>query len=1089
MANSDSDPPIIPIPNDPSFYKNQKKLVIILENSERHENVTFDNKIDIKRSIRVDLANYISNETYVAGNQFPIASGYVDSVSRDSDGNPASLIDAGANGQSNYIDSVAPNAKSFFAETSHTKQLDTDSDGTFKVKKGKLNGNGAPTGDSIYRDINVAGDNSQFAKRVQNVLLENNHYNVNSKFINNPGAANENDLKVATVSYNTLGLFGPKKFPSPTQDVTENNRVSLREMKRMGLLTLLAGAGGIVPALPADKSTDVWFGEVAAAAAVTPGLASLGVKFPTSRFDANQVIKAMKPDFVRPTNTQFLDGKTNYTYGNANTPFAQFDGLNSIPSVTSATILIATVGGLLYAFSQLKFVKQSQTFKDKSTLEGKHRFLGNSDGVETFEQSVLDTPKLKHEFFACLNEGIRAFFGLDSTPNISTNPSALQAISGVSKRITDAHGYFNVILRQITRGTSDIIGGIGASLGVRQGSNFEPRADEIIDQFNPEAVVKRLKAQPIVKFVNMLVTIGDRMIERQGTIPEGIGVDDTISIIDSIKGEALEDDKSVIDPAILIAKNRLKDFGNISTMANMSIRSLLIMPQVFTDSATSLGKLNNGNPKEAQTALGYRNKISFQNRIDPDTVKEFEDYLEKDYMPFYFQDLRTNEILSFHAFLGDLNESLNADYNETEGYGRIGTVPIYKNTKRSISFSFYLVSTGDDDFDEMWYKFNRLAMMMFPQWSEGRKVEFAGNKFIQPFSQVPAASPMIRIRVGDLWKTNYSKFAAARLFGLSGDTNQFKIGDMKNVPSAINNEAIAEEVKNILQKRTSSQYVSGDKFRIKTSALTRGNDRQLHNTVFRLSDGGQITNPSQSHRRNTGTNALRSTDNRIPTSNEEFVKDEWLEPAEYTVLQVSRLEDGYVVASVSESRGALFHHLVQGSGGRMRQTKDTPSDEQFIVAFSLIDNSYDIVHEQAVKAVTGRNPSPENPNDNQNEQENSEIVQKFFADSGPNANPIMKAFKSTEGRGIAGFIRTMTPDFNQTVWETEKFGGRAPKFLKIQIEFIPIWDINPGLDSNGAMTAPIWNVGKIMNNYHGGTGLDKSTRDAYEAGKRKLPKI
>ena len=40
-----------------------------------------------------------------------------------------------------------------------------------------------------------------------------------------------------------------------------------------------------------------------------------------------------------------------------------------------------------------------------------------------------------------------------------------------------------------------------------------------------------------------------------------------------------------------------------------------------------------------------------ERRLSSESVREIEDKLECEYMPFYFHDIRTNEILPFHAFL------------------------------------------------------------------------------------------------------------------------------------------------------------------------------------------------------------------------------------------------------------------------------------------------------------------------------------------------------------------------------------------------------------------------------------------------------
>ncbi len=86
----------------------------------------------------------------------------------------------------------------------------------------------------------------------------------------------------------------------------------------------------------------------------------------------------------------------------------------------------------------------------------------------------------------------------------------------------------------------------------------------------------------------------------------------------------------------------------------------------------------------------------------------------------------------------------------------------------------------------------------------------------------------------------------------------------------------------------------------------------------------------------------------------------------------------------------------------------------------------------------------------------------------------MKAFESTKGRGLAGFIRSMRLDYKDATWLTDKANGRAPMLVDISIEFIPIHDIQPGLDSNGYMTAPIWNVGNVVGNMHDAAQLQNT---------------
>lgn len=170
-------------------------------------------------------------------------------------------------------------------------------------------------------------------------------------------------------------------------------------------------------------------------------------------------------------------------------------------------------------------------------------------------------------------------------------------------------------------------------------------------------------------------------------------------------------------------------------------------------------------------------KHSGVNKFTPEEVAKVESILEAEYMPFYFQDLRTNEIIAFHAFLEDLSDSYSANYNSTNAYGRVDEIKTYKDTKRSVGLTFQLVSTNPSDFDYIWWQINKLTTMVYPQWSRGRQLQAKNDistlNFTQPFSQIPTASPLIRVRVGDLIRSNYSRFNLKRLFGFQDvDLNQ-----------------------------------------------------------------------------------------------------------------------------------------------------------------------------------------------------------------------------------------------------------------------------------------------------------------------------
>ena len=80
---------------------------------------------------------------------------------------------------------------------------------------------------------------------------------------------------------------------------------------------------------------------------------------------------------------------------------------------------------------------------------------------------------------------------------------------------------------------------------------------------------------------------------------------------------------------------------------------------------------------EIDENIGNKFQSSSGNRFTPDQVRMIEDQLEGEHMPFYIQDLRTNEIISFHAFLTSLSDSYSGDWSAQKGFGRLEAAQIY----------------------------------------------------------------------------------------------------------------------------------------------------------------------------------------------------------------------------------------------------------------------------------------------------------------------------------------------------------------------------------------------------------------------------
>jgi hypothetical protein len=268
----------------------------------------------------------------------------------------------------------------------------------------------------------------------------------------------------------------------------------------------------------------------------------------------------------------------------------------------------------------------------------------------------------------------------------------------------------------------------------------------------------------IVRFVDTLARIGDALFSQ-----ELAKIDYRANPFGTTASELDITDISIEDPY----RNNLKNFarsrirgdklvGRKSGIGVSDLPSAHLIPESYKDIVAKNSTLT------AFTATAGAGRTNL--RLSQADVQLVESVLDAEYMPFYFHDLRTNEIISFHAFLDELSDGYTANYNQSSGYGRIEEVHTYKDTKRSVGCTFHVVGMNPEDFDYMWWQINKLTTMVYPQWSQGRSINTTldnGNdfKFTQPFSQIPTATPVIRFRVGDLIRSNYSRFNLKRLFG------------------------------------------------------------------------------------------------------------------------------------------------------------------------------------------------------------------------------------------------------------------------------------------------------------------------------------
>ena len=916
------------------------------------------------------------------------------------------------------------------------------------------------------------------------------------------------------------------------EDTSTATNLTVEQLKQVGLNIVFNAVGGNDIDVNIRTPGDAALAELALAAPIGP---RIGQKVKLSRFSAAK--EAEKLFGARKINsTTFIDTDDDVnSYGSFNNPFSQFDALVSVGQIAVCVAMVlafvVTLRGLVaiinlsgdrepdFSTGELvadRFIKGSSTLRRHGADSPINEIYPSqtSDNLASF---LGEMTKLNHVFSKpnfnfedCLSEGIKEFFGFSLS-------GAGGSFATTSMKIMTESGRLNVILREMIRSGVDLgesaeaaFTGTGASSPITGVVGF----------------IRSLFDLKIIKFINVLVNIGDKVLE--GIVASSGGIE------------------SLPDQGFLVQKSRLSDGRLAWSTTTAPYYSLMLetLGPIFSPLQSDL----NLTPQLPPNSTNQRgNPFNAYDRISAEDVKDIEDSLESDYMPFYFHDLRTNEIMSFHAFLENTSEDFNIEYTSQEGYGRMDKVQIYKGTTRNITVDFKMIATNADSHDDMWYKINRLAMMIYPQWTQGRKLDVGKLRFIQPFSQIPGATPVIRLRLGDIYKSNYSKMAVARLFGATTRTdynvdNSAEAATRAATNMAANMAAIAADDAasmiagarattagdarlvllnrrrfTINQASTSSTaadaLISADRATSSAAAGAAPTPPPLPPPRRRR---GQQPPPLPSARISdvftANANIANSGNNStiyLNINTGDFLAQElgrgYLLIGEDPLLDVS-FQGSRVLhfgrAKIAFGRAGFFFDptgqpLSIDRSMLLVRYMGTTSDNRVKVMPLLLDN----LNQSRRINIRPRNPlhpyiiripinvfnHPDFVNYNYTEANLRREINAAAPAAGPRLpaaapaadpnqmspdifygpnNPILKAFNSTAGNGLAGVITSFKVDYK----ESDKRWGidfnnklRAPMYVTISVTMAVIHDIPLGLDSNGIMNAPIWPVGNSSN--------------------------
>ncbi len=799
--------------------------------------------------------------------------------------------------------------------------------------------------------------------------------------------------------------------PGKYQKVGERYEMSLKQYKNFGIQLLLQGSGELVTV--EDPSNDA---ERAAFIAASPlAFARLGARVPYTRLIGQNVAKKADSDFPLNSNDQYYGNPGNIA-GAPNNPMIVFDGFSNFAQTATCYLMFAAVFsaivGVAATYEALHNKQRNESEVKPHTGRrnlGISRLFGQTGGDSFFGLAETD-----NDYTDCVRRGLRSFFGFGSDGSIAN-----------SSMFVNNPGYSGVILRMIVSDTLDIFGNsvLGSLIPGGIPANATPPTSVVEGLERGSQTIDKLRKSRLLKFMNIAANMGDTILTLEANgIDSNFDSDDVYdsALLRSTAAIVSQNGNNTAKLGNLIKRSRLSaDYGKRLSWTGESTPNLLLYTSTFEKAREKF--LSSVDPKTNSAYIQTMTRFGIETtdiKLDKATVEKVETELGYSYLPFYFQDVRTNEIISFHGFLTDLQDSFSTNYETTEGYGRAGAVYQYKNNNRKTAVRFWMVATNKDDFDLMWYKLNRLIAMSQPMYTAGRNVSYEDGgspsnttyKFTQPFSQIPGATPIIRVRVGDIITNNKSEVDVARLYGV-GNPQLFSI---QNSQTNTNFDSELEAVQNQADLNRGALIVG-------PGPIEEGKEYVSNQVLF-------------VHRR-------QGTPNGVPR--QELLPTRGRGATQFpsgTQITIERklqiVQEEFFVARILSNRFLLKNDVT-----------------------SVLRLSPTEIATRAAEINTNEQTTIQ-----QLRQNNSTITSATDNDEVRwlRETPVFKSFDGAAGEGMLAVIESIDPSFDMAsmVWEDEQ-GSVAPKAFEVSVSLLPMFDINPGLGADGKMIGAAYRVGRV----------------------------
>ena len=809
------------------------------------------------------------------------------------------------------------------------------------------------------------------------------------------------------------------------------------------------------------------------------------------------------PDRSDYTVNSFSDLVVNKPFANLNSwaePFAGFFPMGMFTATILGMVLMSLLIALMDQITSGPLFSegvdgQPNIYNPRKLAMGQHRSAGDTDDIKQAFLTQLGFSRLSSSssWSSAIYRGMSMFFGFSFNPETDANPLSIPRFLNEAVSFALAPGYYAVMLRIILRDIILMLKSVEAAVlsavsgALAMGLSLIGGA-EALEAVTIHTIMGVIGSSMTLNFMKISAGIGDityMAAKEPGRVAHG-------RVVTTYQNEELM--AQTLHPRRRLEFSRFHG-GNRQPRSPLSLhlQNSLFKGRLGSTTSYAQGTITKIDEDALQTESVFNDHplatvvmAKSQTRLSTETVKMYECAIDQEFTPFYLHDLRTNELIAMPAFITSVGESYSPEWTETHGYGRTDPVRTYSKTTRTIDLSFTLAAMNPWDMKYMWFVINKLVMMCYPQRSVGQLRTFtadpgnpASGRFIQPFSQVPTASPVVRLRLGELFHSNYSLEGLKRLFG-APDHLDLKVDDPADI--AFWSKELGKSISDDQARTMLTQEWKRAFFDVDAEEVPLVGDVQFAATRASL-----VITLSANSGDSPGSFALPDIFASAPIEREymivEFNGDSWEGAIDFEVLE-SAAVSGLVISPgltasphavdwVKEKKSPVKYYKVQLNMWNDAAAKHALGDHPIL---AQIDDKTSInafievaTTEIADHSMWGFIDPTEIDDWKTNHMEGAAIEQQkkkqeeldkqgFFTTK----NAIVRSFRAAAGRGLAGVITNMTMNYDGSTWGTSFADrDRAPKMVTITLGFAPIHDLPLGLDHAGDMISPVYPVGLL----------------------------